>query len=116
MTSILETITDVKTLYDDISLNIENSTEASDYISKETYLLLALQSLVNMSHIISSFFNSSDEINICGSYPELKNLMKKLCAIISSVSNSSKSLYLLIGQENLSYNYALNTANELLSG
>lgn len=112
--SVVDVIPDVKKIYEEILLMLKNSSDAHDYISKETYLLLALQNLVNIDYKISDYISCNDNIKFCICNDSLKDFINSAWNIIVSVCICQRYLYNLIGQASITYNYSLKISNELI--
>ncbi|MDM8132652.1 hypothetical protein QUW38_05275 [Clostridium butyricum] len=112
--SVINTIPNINKLYEETLQMINNSADSKDYISKETYLLLGLQNLVNIDFTISDYISCNDNIKFCCCYDSLKNFINSAWTIIHSICICDKYLYFLIGQSSITYNYSLKIYNELV--
>lgn len=112
--SVINTIPNINKLYEETLQMINNSADSKDYISKETYLLLGLQNLVNIDFTISDYISCNDNIKFCCCYDSLKNFINSAWTIIHSICICDRYLYFLIGQSSITYNYSLKIYNELV--
>lgn len=112
--SVINTIPNINKLYEETLQMINNSADSKDYISKETYLLLGLQNLVNIDFTISDYISCNDNIKFCCCYYSLKNFINSAWTIIHSICICDRYLYFLIGQSSITYNYSLKIYNELV--
>lgn len=112
--SVINTIPNINKLYGETLQMINNSADSKDYISKETYLLLGLQNLVNIDFTISDYISCNDNIKFCCCYDSLKNFINSAWTIIHSICICDRYLYFLIGQSSITYNYSLKIYNELV--
>ncbi|WP_456008613.1 hypothetical protein [Clostridium butyricum] len=85
--SVINTIPNINKLYEETLQMINNSADSKDYISKETYLLLGLQNLVNIDFTISDYISCNDNIKFCCCYDSLKNFINSAWTIIHSICN-----------------------------
>ncbi|HCW52791.1 MAG TPA: hypothetical protein DG753_03425 [Clostridium sp.] len=109
--SILDT--NLKNVYDNITTAIYDSQNSKNTISKETYLLLSIQSLIDfITKVCNEFINDinkkSNEINLY-STEAIINLFNSLF----SISKSLKLLNALIGQSIITPKYSDKILNEL---
>lgn len=111
--SVINTIPNINKLYEETLQMLNNSSDSKDYISKETYLLLGLQNLVNIDFTISDYISCNDNIKFCCCYDSLKNFINSAWTIIHSICICDRYLYFLIGQSSITYNYSLKIYNEL---
>ncbi|EMU54589.1 hypothetical protein [Clostridium butyricum] len=114
MPSVIDTIPNINKLYEETLQMLNNSSDSKDYISKETYLLLGLQNLVNIDFTISDYISCNDNIKFCCCYDSLKNFINSAWTIIHSICICDRYLYFLIGQSSITYNYSLKIYNELV--
>lgn len=112
--SVINTIPNINKLYEETLQMLNNSSDSKDYISKETYLLLGLQNLVNIDFTISDYISCNDNIKFCCCYDSLKNFINSAWTIIHSICICDRYLYFLIGQSSITYNYSLKIYNELV--
>ncbi|ETI90239.1 MAG: hypothetical protein Q607_CBUC00059G0056 [Clostridium butyricum DORA_1] len=112
--SVINTIPNINKLYEETLQMLNNSADSKDYISKETYLLLGLQNLVNIDFTISDYISCNDNIKFCCCYDSLKNFINSAWTIIHSICICDRYLYFLIGQSSITYNYSLKIYNELV--
>ncbi|WP_321998780.1 hypothetical protein [Clostridium butyricum] len=112
--SVINTIPNINKLYEETLQMLNNSSYSKDYISKETYLLLGLQNLVNIDFTISDYISCNDNIKFCCCYDSLKNFINSAWTIIHSICICDRYLYFLIGQSSITYNYSLKIYNELV--
>lgn len=112
--SVINTIPNINKLYEETLQMLNNSSDSKDYISKETYLLLGLQNLVNIDFTISDYISCNDNIKFCCCYNSLKNFINSAWTIIHSICICDRYLYFLIGQSSITYNYSLKIYNELV--
>lgn len=112
--SVINTIPNINKLYEETLQMLNNSSNSKDYISKETYLLLGLQNLVNIDFTISDYISCNDNIKFCCCYDSLKNFINSAWTIIHSICICDRYLYFLIGQSSITYNYSLKIYNELV--
>lgn len=114
MPSVIDTIPNINKLYEETLQMLNNSSDSKDYISKETYLLLGLQNLVNIDFTISDYISCNDNIKFCCCYDSLKDFINNAWTIIHSICICDRYLYFLIGQSSITYNYSLKIYNELV--
>lgn len=114
MPSVIDTIPNINKLYEETLQMLNNSSDSKDYISKETYLLLGLQNLVNIDFTISDYISCNDNIKFCCCYDSLKDFINSAWTIIHSICICDRYLYFLIGQSSITYNYSLKIYNELV--
>lgn len=114
MLSVIDTIPNINKLYEETLQMLNNSSDSKDYISKETYLLLGLQNLVNIDFTISDYISCNDNIKFCCCYDSLKGFINSAWTIIHSICICDRYLYFLIGQSSITYNYSLKIYNELV--
>lgn len=114
MPSVIDTIPNINKLYEETLQMLNNSSDSKDYISKETYLLLGLQNLVNIDFTISDYISCNDNIKFCCCYDSLKGFINSAWTIIHSICICDRYLYFLIGQSSITYNYSLKIYNELV--
>ncbi|MFR8043852.1 MAG: hypothetical protein ACLU7E_17330 [Clostridium butyricum] len=114
MPSVIDTIPSINKLYEETLQMLNNSSDSKDYISKETYLLLGLQNLVNIDFTISDYISCNDNIKFCCCYDSLKDFINSAWTIINSICICDRYLYFLIGQSSITYNYSLKIYNELV--
>lgn len=112
--SVIDTIPNINKLYEETLQMLNNSSDSKDYISKETYLLLGLQNLVNIDFTISDYISCNDNIKFCCCYDSLKDFINSAWTIIHSICICDRYLYFLIGQSSITYNYSLKIYNELV--
>ena len=113
--SILNTDLQVKSLYEEASNMINNSTESIDTITKETYLLLSIQYLVNCSLAISdnlAHYCSIDTTLYNDIY--LNKIIKNINNIGKSFSKLLRYMNNLIGHYQVTFNYASAMLDELI--
>lgn len=111
---VVETIPDLKKSYDEILTILTDSTEAHDYILKETYLLLGLQNLVNIDYTLSEYFATNDNIKYGSCHDNLKEFINDIWHVILSICESIQYLNALIGLQSISHNYGQKITDKLI--
>lgn len=115
LSSLLNTDLKLKSLYDETSEMLKNSTETNENISKDTHLLLALQYLVNCCLVIGD--NLSDNylhIMPLQNDDDVKEIIKNVINISISLSKSLRYMNNLIGNKVITFSYAEAIMAELL--
>ena len=114
LSSILNTNSEVKYLYDETCRMLKKSTESIEIVSKETHLLLSIQYVVNCSFIISNDLSKYYLMN------KIKTTDVYWTRVIDNINSLCKSLikslqYMnnLIGIDLITFNYASTIFNEL---
>lgn len=120
--SIAEKVPEVKYKYDYITLLLDNTTNTDCQVLKETYMLLAIQNLIDCTKLISENFLDEDLIHSSVHDLFLCKILKDFNAVNSSLLTCEKFLSILIGQTYITYNYACsisaqiaNSLNSILS-
>lgn len=112
--SIIDNEPYLKSLYDEIILYKNKSSDSKDIISRETYMLLSIQSIVNLLNSICNFILLNDEIKNQKNSDSFYTIIFDICNSLYYASNGIKLLSTLIGQEFFSSNYADRIKTELL--
>jgi len=115
MHSILNENIELKKIYDNIIFSINNSINSKDYILKETYLLLSLQSLSNFIISTCNTFLTNSTLNSYKNTTDVIYIIKELFNSSFCISKSIKMLNTLIGQSEISLDYSQKIINELSS-
>ena len=113
--SILDTNSKLKSIYDNIISTLDNSIKTEISISKETYLLLSLQSLTDfIIELCNQFLNSFEEKSPDSNSHSI-NIIIKLFDSLLGISKSIKLLNALIGETTITSKYADRILNQLSS-
>lgn len=115
MPSILDNNTKLSSLYDNIISGIHDSLTSKDSISKETYLLLSLQSLTHFINTACDTFLSNNELQSYEDAADFISIVRGLINSLFSISKGVQLLNALIGQSEITPNYASKLCNELSS-
>ena len=111
--SIIENVSEIKYKYDYIILLLDNIANTDCQVSKETYLLLAIQNLLDCTHRISKNFLNSDLIDFSIHDLSLCKISKNFYCVNLSLLTCQKLLSILIGQTYISYSYACSISAQI---
>lgn len=115
MPSILDDNSEVKNKYDNILYSVSNSINSQEYVCKETYLLLSLQSLIDFIIKSCDTFLTCSKLKSYETKIDSMSIIKGLFNSLLCLSNGIKLLNTLIGQNVITTNYACKVIHELSS-